>query len=124
MILLQSVSPQTPSLVTQGALDFFAAVGIFGTITSLALAVVAIWLAVQHKRDADKVNADTSNLLADIRSETKAISQGVMAELRAYGESMRGTFTANHMTTPSTVPIKPPSDIEYRNDPATNGGVR
>ncbi|MBB1389517.1 hypothetical protein H5185_08785 [Shewanella sp. SG44-6] len=73
----------------------FDGISLVASITSLVLAIVAIWLAIAFKRDADKVNAETSLLLIEIKSDSKAISQGVMSELKAYGDAMRGTFNAN-----------------------------
>jgi len=73
----------------------FDGISLVASITSLILAVIAIWLALSFKKDSDKVNAETSQLLVEIRSDSKVISQGVMSELKAYGDAMRGTFNAN-----------------------------
>ena len=54
---------------------------------------------MSFKRDAEKVNQDTTKLLIDIRSDAKAITEVVMPELRAYGETMRGSFARNLLTT-------------------------
>ena len=101
-------------------------------LTSLAYSVpsppcssgVAIWLATNHKRDADKVNSDTSHLLTDIRSETKAISQGVMEELRAYGNLCGVRSPRNHMSTPSSVPVVTPPGLEYRGQSTGHPAIR
>lgn len=73
-------------------LTLFDALFLIATIASLVLSVLAIWLALAFKRDADKVNRDTIGLLVDIRTDAKKISEGVMDELRAYGNSMRGAL--------------------------------
>lgn len=104
---------QVGATVPQSVLTLFDVIGVLGTVASLVLSFVAMWLAASHKRDADKVNAETASLLADIRAETRAISKGVMDELRAYGESMRGTYTANRMNTPSSVTAQTPPDMQY-----------
>lgn len=86
---------ETSIAVAQSVFGMFDAVSLIASIASLILAVVAIWLAISFKRDSDKVNRDTSDILVEIKSESKAISQGVMSELKAYGETMRGSFGQN-----------------------------
>jgi hypothetical protein len=92
----------------------FDGISLVASITSLVLAVVAIWLAIAFKRDSDKVNAETSLLLIEIKSDSKAISQGVMSELTAYGDAMRGTFNAN--TTDSNVYKASPQNFTMSNN--------
>lgn len=81
--------------LTQSAMNMFDAVSLIASIASLILAVLAIWLTLAFKRDSDKINRETSELLIGIKSESKAITEGVMAELKAYGAAMRGNFTNN-----------------------------
>jgi hypothetical protein len=73
------------------------------SIASLILALVAIYLAFHQKKEADKINASTTNLLVEIRTDAKVISQIAMPELKAYGESMRAIALHNI--------VKPISDV-------------
>ena len=87
----------------------FDAVSVIANILSLVLSIVAMVLSFLFKREADALNRSTTQILIDIRSDAKLISQGLMSELRAYGESMRGTFVGNKMTTaPSSNEPSPP----------------
>lgn len=61
-------------------------------IASIVLAVVAIWLALYQKSETDRVNKATQDLLTEIRSDSKAITQYAIPELRAYGEAIRNRF--------------------------------
>ncbi len=90
-------------LVNQDVFTVIDVLTILGAIASLILAIVAIFLSVAFKRDADKVNRDTSDLLIEIRSDAKSISEGVMEELRAYGRSMRGAVIQNTIDSPGEV---------------------
>jgi hypothetical protein len=85
-------------VLAQSVMGMFDAISLIASIASLILAVLAIWLTLAFKRDSDKVNRETSDLLIEIKSESKAITEGVMAELKAYGETMRGNFTQNQAT--------------------------
>ena len=69
--------------------DWFSVVFFTASIASLALAIVAIWISFYIKRQADRVNEKTTDLLVEIKSDAKAISQVAMPELKAYGDSMR-----------------------------------
>lgn len=95
----------------------FDGISLVASITSLVLAVVAIWLAIAFKRDSDKVNAETSQLLVEIKSDSKAISQGVMSELKAYGDTMRGNFNSN--TTESNTYSGSPEKFTMSNNTKT-----
>ena len=86
------------TVVNQNVLSLFDAISLLSSIASLVLSVLAIWLTLSFKRDADKVNQDTTKLLIDIRSDAKAITEVVMPELRAYGETMRGSFAPNRVS--------------------------
>jgi hypothetical protein len=78
-------------------------VSFIASIVSLILALVAIYLAFHQKKEADKINASTTNLLVEIRTDAKVISQIAMPELKAYGESMR-TIALHNI-------VKPISDV-------------
>jgi len=84
----------------------FDGISLVASIASLVLAVVAIWLSVSFKRDADRVNSKTTELLTEIRSDAKSISEGVMDELHAYGSAMRGVFAQNTTTNPGDASAK------------------
>lgn len=98
---------QSTPTISPAVFGLFDAVSLLSSVASLVLAVLAIWLTLRFKKDADDVNRHTMEVLTDIRSDAKAITQGVMAELRAYGESMRGTIERNVMTAPRVA--SPPS---------------
>ena len=103
-----------PVLVAQSIFTMFDAISLIASIASLILAVVAIALTVTFKKDSDRVNRETSEILVDIKSESKAISQGVMSELKAYGEAMRGTFGQN--TSNSSTFSGSPSGLSMSNN--------
>ena len=64
------------------------------TVASLVLAIVAIWIALHFKRESDRVNESTRDLLIEVRSDAKMVSQIAMPELHAYGET-DGSTQAN-----------------------------
>lgn len=79
-----------------------ALVSLFSSIASLALAVLAIWIALYGKSEADRTNRRTQELLTDIRSDAKALAQVAMPELRAYGDSVRRFIFEGGSTSDST----------------------
>lgn len=103
--------------ITPEVFTLFDATALIASIASLVLAVVAIVLALAHKRDADRVNRETGQLLSDVRSETKLITEGVWTELQAYGDAMRGTFIKNQTIEPGEMTAAS-SSLEFR-PPAT-----
>jgi len=107
---------ETSVVVSQSVFGMFDAVSLIASIASLILAVVAIWLAISFKRDSDKVNKDTSDILIEIKSESKAISQGVMSELKAYGDTMRGSF--DHNSTSGSTFSGAPSEFKVSDNKA------
>lgn len=92
----------SPVIMSQNVFLLFDALSFIAAIASLILAVIAIWLALSFKKDTDNVNKQTGELLTEIKAESKYISQGVMSELKAYGDSMRGAFNQNTSTDNST----------------------
>ncbi|MCA0133871.1 hypothetical protein [Winogradskyella alexanderae] len=68
-------------------------IGLAASLSSLILAVLAIWFSFYNKKQADKVNEETRNLLIDVKSDAKTISQVAMPELKAYGDTMRKFVT-------------------------------
>lgn len=69
--------------------DIFTLISMIASVASIVLAILAIWLALYGKSEADKTNKKTQDLLIDIRSDAKTISQVAMPELKAYGDSVR-----------------------------------
>jgi hypothetical protein len=100
------------TVVAQSVLSLFDAISLLSSIVSLVLSILAIWLTMSFKRDADKVNQDTTKLLIDIRSDAKAITEVVMPELRAYGETMRGSFAPNRLNQAVLASTVSPSDLD------------
>jgi len=64
-------------------------ISIISSLSALILAIVSIWLSLYHKKSADAIYRETQNLLIEIKTDSKTISQIAMPELRAYGESIR-----------------------------------
>ncbi|MCC5869265.1 MAG: hypothetical protein JJU27_12200 [Gammaproteobacteria bacterium] len=91
------MTDQSAVLMTQQTFGFFDAIGLVASVMSLVLAVVAIGLSLWFKRESDELNRVTRDLLKEVQSESKAISQLVMPELKAYGESMRGAMINNNV---------------------------
>ncbi len=84
--------------IPSNVMTVFDAIAFIASLSSLILSVVTIFIAFHFKRESDQVNRETRNLLIDIKTDAKAISQVVMPELRAYGEAARGfMFHANKM---------------------------
>jgi hypothetical protein len=71
------------------AMSWFSMISFIASIASLTLAIVAIWIAFYFKAEADKVSEKISDLLLEVKSDAKSISQVAMPELKAYGDSMR-----------------------------------
>ena len=69
---------------------------------SAILAVIAIWIALYGKAEADKTNQKTQELLTEIRSDARSISQVAMPELKAYGDWMRRFILEEGGTKPSS----------------------
>ena len=69
--------------------DLLSMISLIASAASVVLAVLAIWIALYGKSEADKTNQKTQDLLVEIRSDAKTISQVAMPELKAYGDSVR-----------------------------------
>src|ERR1041385_1672058 len=59
------------------------------SLASLILAVIAIGLALYHKKESDITNSQTRDILIDIKTDAKIVSSVALPELKAYGDSMR-----------------------------------
>jgi len=103
---------QAPTTVAPAVLTLFDAFSLLATMASLVLSVVAIWLSLRFKSEADRVNKDTTNLLIEIRTDAKSITEGVMSELRAYGDAMRGSFARNAVGDPLPAVSAAPTDLQ------------
>lgn len=79
--------------VHNSVFGWFDAVSLIAGIASLLLAILAIWLSLHFKRDSDAINMQTKELLIEVRSESKHLSEVIMPELKAYGSSMRNIAT-------------------------------
>jgi len=64
-------------------------VSLISSLVSCILGILAIWLALYHKKETDNVNKSTQETLSQVRTDAKTLSQIALPELRAYGESMR-----------------------------------
>jgi len=64
-------------------------ISLAASVASLALAVLAIWIALYGKREAERTNQKTQDLLTEVRSDAKLIAQYAVPELKAYGDSVR-----------------------------------
>lgn len=89
-------------------------INLFSSVSSLVLAVVAIWLALHHKNEADRINRETQSLLTEIKSDAKSIANYAIPELREYGKYMREyAFKKEHVVQNPVaiddpeVPLKP-----------------
>lgn len=87
--------------VNTAVFELFDAVSLVAGISSLILAVIAIWLTLHFKKGTDDVNMQTKELLIEIRAESKQVSEGIMSELKEYGRSMRGGLPQNTASTTS-----------------------
>jgi uncharacterized phage-associated protein len=70
-------------------LTTFEVISFAVSITSLTLGIVAIYISFHQKKEADKINEKTVNLLVEIRTDAKTVSQVAMPELQKYGDMSR-----------------------------------
>lgn len=71
---------------------------LIASITSVVLALVAIGIAFYQKSESDRVNQKTQDVLIEIKTDAKAISQYAMPELQRYGDSMRSLVIQRNLT--------------------------
>ena len=67
----------------------YTVISLTASVASLVLAVIAIWIALYGKREVERTNQKTQDLLTEVRSDAKSIAQYAIPELRAYGDSVR-----------------------------------
>ena len=65
-------------------------------LASLIVSIIAIWLVIYFKNQADKTNKDTSQILTRIETQSTAVLDSVMAELREYGGVSRQIMINNN----------------------------
>lgn len=70
-------------------MDLTTYISLLASLASLILAIIAIWLALYHKKESDKTNSQTRDILTDIKTDAKIVSAVALPELKAYGDSMR-----------------------------------
>lgn len=64
-------------------------ISLVSSLASILLAVLAIWISFYHKKESDSVNQKTSDLLVEIKTDAKTISQFAMPELGKWNDTMR-----------------------------------
>ena len=82
-------------VITPQVFGLFDAISLLASIFSLVLAILAIWLSMVFKRDTDKTNIKTLELLVELRAEAKSIAENLSKELHEYGTAMRAKFLNN-----------------------------
>jgi len=65
------------------------AVALIASVFSIGLAIVAIWLAIHHKDQSDKLNRDTAEKLARIEAFATSIKEDAFGEIKRYGDFWR-----------------------------------
>lgn len=63
-------------------------ISLLASISSLVLAVLAIWLALYHKKQSDGINEDVRSLLTEVRSDAKVVTTYALPELQKYSDAM------------------------------------
>ncbi|WP_428023325.1 hypothetical protein [Arcobacter sp.] len=64
-------------------------------VFSIALGIFAIWITLYLKKESDKINHSTQDLLIEIKTDAKAISAGVMREMEEWGKAGRAALTSS-----------------------------
>ena len=67
----------------------FNIVSLLLAIVSICLSVFALWQANEHKNAAQASERAAADALTEIRSESRAIREYAIPELKSYGEAMR-----------------------------------
>ena len=78
------------------------------SFVSLFVSFFAVIQAWMIKREADKVNRETTQILIDIRSDAKAISSYAIPELRRYGETSRQVMLGSMSNTQGSLQMSAP----------------
>lgn len=68
-------------------------VSIVLAVVSIVLALISMWITFHFKKETDGVNRDTKNLLVEVKSDSKAITTGVLRELKQWGDTGRGAVS-------------------------------
>jgi hypothetical protein len=64
-------------------------VALIASFVSIALAFIAIWLAIHHKDQSDRLNRDTTEKLARIEAFATSIKEDAFGEIKRYGDFWR-----------------------------------
>lgn len=80
---------------SQNVLSVIDLFSFFGSIASLALAILAIWLAFSFKRHSDKESKETNDLLIKIQTQTESTTKWQMAEMSKFNDVVRGNMFNN-----------------------------
>lgn len=75
---------------SQNVYTLFDELSIAASLVSLILALLAIYLTLRFRKEAENLNRETSSLLTEIKIESEVISKFAWTELSKYGEHMRG----------------------------------
>ena len=63
-------------------------ISLVASIVSVVLAVLAIWLALYHKKQSDNINEHVRGLLTEVRSDAKVVTTYALPELQKYSDAM------------------------------------
>ena len=67
----------------------FNIVSLILAVVSICLSVFALWQSNEHKKAAQQGERAAADALTEIRSESRAIREYAIPELKSYGEAMR-----------------------------------
>jgi len=70
-------------------MDIIDVISLTAGFTSLFMGAFAIWISLHQKKEADKINAKTIDLLIEIKTDASIVSKIAIPELQEYGKSMR-----------------------------------
>ena len=73
----------------------FDVISLSSSLISVVFAILAIWIALHFKFEADTVNQKTQDLLIEVKTDAKAISVYVVSELEKYGAMSRAILMQN-----------------------------
>ena len=65
---------------------------------SICLGIFAIWLTLHLKKEADSINKETKEILMEIKTDAKTITNGVFSEMEKWGNLGRKILTSSSQT--------------------------
>ncbi|NOI16501.1 hypothetical protein [Vibrio hepatarius] len=83
-----------PSVITY-SFTLIEIISLITGVVSIVLGGFAIWLTLHLKRESDTVNAETKELLMDIKVDAKSVTRGVMSEMEKWGDLGRTVLTSS-----------------------------